>query len=141
MPSPRKVTYLGTSKTIAEWSKQTGLPVGAIRKRLQHRWTVEQALTTPLGVNGRPRKGPAFEPFAAMLRQHEQMRMQLEAMFRQFIRSAQLELGALSADYINGVRDQANTMARNAVKDMPGVARNFAEKPSDRSSPTAQDRG
>jgi hypothetical protein len=134
------VTYLGKTKTIAEWSKQTGLPIGAIRKRLQHGWTIEQALTTPLGVNGRPRKGPAFEPFAAMVRQHEQMRMQLEAMFRQFIRGAQLELGQLSADYLNSVRDQANTMARDAVKNMPGASADFPACPTDRCPTSAPER-
>lgn len=37
----------GHSRTLAQWSEATGLPIGTIRSRLRYGWTVEQALTLP----------------------------------------------------------------------------------------------
>lgn len=48
MRSNRHVEYKGETKTIAEWSRHTGLPYHVIRKRLNKSWPVEKALTTPL---------------------------------------------------------------------------------------------
>ena len=43
------VTYMGKTKTVAEWSKETGIDVKILYARLRRKWTVERALTTPIG--------------------------------------------------------------------------------------------
>lgn len=42
------ITCFGETHCRAEWSRRTGIPVGAITYRLAHGWTPEEALTTPL---------------------------------------------------------------------------------------------
>lgn len=45
--SNRFVTFRGETLTIAEWCERLGLPGDTVRWRLS-RWTVEEALTTPV---------------------------------------------------------------------------------------------
>nr|DAR53017.1 MAG TPA: PVL ORF-50-like family [Bacteriophage sp.] len=40
---------MGKTKTVAEWSKETGIDVKILYARLSRKWTVERALTTPVG--------------------------------------------------------------------------------------------
>ncbi len=45
------ITYQGKTQTMAQWSKETGLPYSTIKSRLnKHGWSVERALSTPLCV-------------------------------------------------------------------------------------------
>ena len=41
------VTWNGTTKTVVEWSIETGINEATIRNRLKRGWDVEKALTTP----------------------------------------------------------------------------------------------
>ncbi len=43
-----RLSYMGLTKTMAEWGRVTGLPSRAIAKRLFHGWPVEIALSEPL---------------------------------------------------------------------------------------------
>lgn len=44
----RLITFSGETKTLAQWSRSTGLPVTTVESRLnKHGWPVEKALTTP----------------------------------------------------------------------------------------------
>jgi len=51
----RTVTYLGATRTIAEWATETGLPQAALYSRIAtYGWSAERALSTPLMArNGR----------------------------------------------------------------------------------------
>lgn len=40
-----RLTFNGVSKTVAEWSVETGLPYNTIHKRILHGWEVEDILT------------------------------------------------------------------------------------------------
>ena len=42
----RIICFNGVSKTMSEWSKETGIPYSTIRSRFRYGWTVEKALTT-----------------------------------------------------------------------------------------------
>lgn len=45
----RRLTMNGETHCITEWSRITGIRRETIRKRLSIGWTVEQALTLPIG--------------------------------------------------------------------------------------------
>jgi hypothetical protein len=56
----RHLTHQGRTGTIDEWAERSGVSRTAIHCRLQRGWTVEEALTRPLGWRPktlRPRKG------------------------------------------------------------------------------------
>ena len=61
--SNRKVTrhleHDGQTKTTAEWAEAKGMDVRTLRMRLYMGWTVERALTEPVGSNGPKRRVPA----------------------------------------------------------------------------------
>jgi hypothetical protein len=46
-----RLTFNGQTKTIAEWSLETGFSAAAICARLKYEWTVERTLTEPLALN------------------------------------------------------------------------------------------
>lgn len=49
----RKITFKGETKTLSQWSAETGINRGTIQWRLNHGWTVEKALSTEGGSNGK----------------------------------------------------------------------------------------
>lgn len=46
--SNRIITANGTSMTMAEWARESGIPYQAIFKRLKHGWSEEMAVLTPV---------------------------------------------------------------------------------------------
>jgi len=42
----KKIRYNGQTKTISEWSMETGLPCYLIYKRIESGWDTEKVLTT-----------------------------------------------------------------------------------------------
>lgn len=42
------VTYAGREQTIAQWSRETGVPATTLCERFKMGWTPERALTTPV---------------------------------------------------------------------------------------------
>ena len=45
-----KVTWQGETLATTEWDERLGFPSGTIRQRLRRKWSVERAMTQPLGV-------------------------------------------------------------------------------------------
>lgn len=43
-----RITFHGQTHTIREWSEITGISCGNLRSRLQHKWSIERTLTTPV---------------------------------------------------------------------------------------------
>lgn len=41
------IEFQGRSLHIIEWSKETGLPINTLRKRLRNKWSIDRMLTTP----------------------------------------------------------------------------------------------
>jgi len=48
--SSRYLEYNGESKTLVDWSRDTGIKQTTIGERLRRGWTIEQALETPVGT-------------------------------------------------------------------------------------------
>ena len=46
--SNRLLTYQGRTQTVAQWAREVGLPPDTICQRLNRKWSVEKALTTPV---------------------------------------------------------------------------------------------
>lgn len=49
----RQIEFNGVSRPIADWARLTGMEYGTLAKRLSAGWSVEAALTTPVGKQGR----------------------------------------------------------------------------------------
>lgn len=49
----RLITYSGKTLTMREWSERTGIPVKNIATRLRQDWSIERALTQPMGKRNR----------------------------------------------------------------------------------------
>ena len=49
----RLITFKGATLTMQQWSDRTGLSVKTIAARLNDDWTVERALTQPIGMRNR----------------------------------------------------------------------------------------
>lgn len=47
--APKLYTAHGKTLTIRQWSAETGISVGTLRFRLAHGWTMEDAVTRPVG--------------------------------------------------------------------------------------------
>jgi hypothetical protein len=44
----RRITFRGITQCLEDWGEQTGLQPLTIRYRLEHGWSIEKALTTPV---------------------------------------------------------------------------------------------
>jgi hypothetical protein len=53
----RMLTHDGQTRSVGDWASVTGLSVNQVHKRLRRGWTVEQALTVPLGEKVAVRSG------------------------------------------------------------------------------------
>jgi hypothetical protein len=49
--SNRRISYNGEELTMSEWAKRFGLNTTTLFARLKRGWSVEKALTTPVGGN------------------------------------------------------------------------------------------
>lgn len=47
------ISYMGETKTLAEWCEHLGLPYHTIKKRIYSGWNIEDAFLKPIGNNGR----------------------------------------------------------------------------------------
>lgn len=124
----RQIEYLGVTKNLTQWSKQTGLPTGTIRKRLASGWSVAEALTTRVQHLGRNHKSsavPRFVPFKLVQQHNERLTKELQRTMSKFMREFQRT---------------ANAAAHQATNDMPGVVADFSEMPEDRTHSSARDR-
>lgn len=45
----RRITFRGETRTVPEWAERTGLPYSILKKRFGLGWSVEKALTRPIG--------------------------------------------------------------------------------------------
>lgn len=50
------ITFMGQTRTIAEWGRATGLGKAAVLRRLSKGWPVDRALTEPLNNTGKRRR-------------------------------------------------------------------------------------
>ncbi|WP_076231638.1 hypothetical protein [Clostridium botulinum] len=54
--SNKLITYEGETKTLAEWCEKYNILGTTVNERLKRGWSVEEALTTPIGKNKKVRK-------------------------------------------------------------------------------------
>lgn len=51
--SNRKLTLNGVTRLLIEWAEETGIPMKYIHKRLDRGWSIQRALTQPVGAIGK----------------------------------------------------------------------------------------
>ncbi|WP_256807152.1 hypothetical protein [Bradyrhizobium sp. Bra64] len=56
----RQIEFNGVTRLVADWARLTGISSDTLTKRLNMGWSVEEALTKPVGKQGRkPQSRPA----------------------------------------------------------------------------------
>lgn len=144
MPRPsHMITFEGTTKSVADWSRLTGLSAGLIAKRLNAGWSVENALTAPLDSRGRKRKpkvkqgkatlAASLPALADYQRDTHAAHRRLTRTVRAFIRDIEQQIADLRHD-----ADQLLAAQHNDAE--PPVVDDFLPNASDRMSPSAQER-
>lgn len=135
MPKAQTYTAYGVTKSIPEWAKQTGLTHQAIRHRIRAGWSMEDALTaqrqTPSSTNQ--------HLIGAATYAQMQFQKQMRKTFRRLVQQTELQMKDLNQRLLRALVSHIDPQALAAALHEPGVAQNFAKKPSDRSSPTTPD--
>lgn len=133
--------YDGKSQTPAEWSRDTGIAAGTIRKRIAAGWSSEQALTTPLCTRGRKKAVQGTEPTA--YRDLERMMLGMQAELQRSIvalAEAQAQAGKALEKAERNLRSQTESIMRLGLDSIgPGVVPNSAKIVEHRAFPVAED--
>jgi hypothetical protein len=145
------IEFKGETLTVADWARRTGMGADTLAKRLYSGWSVEDALTTPVGKQGRKPK-PKCKPVPApslvhalpalrdwqrdMHAAHRQMTRSVRAFVRQ-MEEQMAELRHGLDQHLAAQRDEAH---RNVVASQTrGEASTNEKSRPDRSIPSTQE--
>ncbi|WFU76588.1 hypothetical protein [Bradyrhizobium sp. CB2312] len=134
----RPIEFKGMSRPVCEWAKLTGISSDTITKRLNLGWSAEEALTTPVGKQGRKPK-PALAPsFAHELpalygwqRDMHAAHRQMTRSVRSFVRQMEEQMAELRHGLDQHLAAQRDEAHRNAAA-TPGVSSNIPKSADDR---------
>ncbi|ACF02479.1 conserved hypothetical protein [Rhodopseudomonas palustris TIE-1] len=132
------LTYKGVTKSIAEWSKITGISDACIRKRLHEGWPVDRVLTQPKWkrVKGKSEQMPitlCSKQLEEWQRDIHRQHRELSRNIRAFVTSVENQMSDLRYNFDRLVA------ASIAGEQRPGVGPNSHQSRRDRSLPTAQE--
>jgi hypothetical protein len=134
------ISFEGATKSVADWSRSTGLSVSLIWKRLKAGWSIERTLTAPLDTRGRK---PKPEP-----KQQSHLALQLPALlnYQRDMHIAHRRLSQSARAFIRQMEQQVEDLRHSldqllaAQRDTcPGAVNNLDEHRPDRMSPSTQD--
>lgn len=143
----RLIEFNGEARPLFDWAQRTGISSDTLTKRLNMGWSVEQALTRPVGKQGRkpkPTLAPSMTHALPALRDwqrdmhaaHRQMTRSVRAFVRQ-MEEQMAELRHGLDQHLAAQRDEAN---RNAVSSHTrGVGESTAKIANDRCSRVTQE--
>lgn len=118
----RYLTHDGRTMTMAQWSRETGIGFGTLRKRIEAGWSVASALTTPLHINGRNRKHYSIGS-AQVERDERALRQRCERVIRKHTAAMEAELRAVilsesrgvGADFVETAKDRRPSVAQESA--------------------------
>ena len=115
----RVLTFDGKSLTVAQWSKAIGIRPEALHKRLQHGWSVEDALTTPLSKRGRKPNEIVQLPARVLFAWRDHFSSELSAITNGMLEANVKQGEALRVSFENLMKSYTRTVAA------PGAASNL----------------
>ncbi|UEM16588.1 hypothetical protein J4G43_021660 [Bradyrhizobium barranii subsp. barranii] len=141
------IEFNGETRTVADWARLIGIHPDTLGKRLALGWSVEEALTTPVGKQGRkpkPIRAPSIAHALPALRDWQRdmhaAHRQMTRSVRSFVRQMEEQMAELRHgldQHLAAQRDEAN---RNIIAShTPGVGQNPQEIVRDRCSRVAQE--
>jgi hypothetical protein len=144
----RQIEFNGVTRPVADWARLTGIASDTLTKRLNAGWSVEAALTEPVGKQGRKAMlVPASSLIQALpalvdwQRDMHAAHRQLTRSIRTFVRGVEEQMAELRHGLDQHLAAQRDEAHRNivAAQTTPGVVKNISKKPDDRCSPVAQE--
>jgi hypothetical protein len=133
----RKIKYNGATRTAADWSRLTGIGADTIIKRLKAGWTIEQALSKPVGEQGR--KGLPQPSIVGALPALQDWQRDMHAAHRQMTRSIRSFVRSIEEQMAELRHRLDQRLAAQHEQACRGVADNFANRADDRTFPVAQE--
>ncbi|MDD1533047.1 hypothetical protein DCM78_16845 [Bradyrhizobium sp. WBOS04] len=110
-----------------DWARRTGISSDTLAKRLSMGWTVEEALTTPVGKQGRkpkPSRSPSLINALPTLRDWQRdmhaAHRQMTRSVRQFVRQMEEQMAELRHSLDQHLAAQCDEAHRNAARSTRG---------------------
>lgn len=143
----RQIKFNGVSRTVADWARLTGISSDTLTKRLNAGWSVEDAMSKPVGNQGRRSRAVhatalthALPALVDWQRDMHAAHRQLTRSIRSFVRGVEEQMAELRHgldQHLAAQRDEAN---RNIIAShTPGVGESISKSADDRCPRVAQE--
>lgn len=143
----RLIKFNGETRLLADWARQSGMSSDTLTNRLNLGWSVEEALTTPVGKQGRkPRTLPAPSLVQALPAltdwQHDMhaAHRQMTRSVRAFVRQMEEQMAELRHGLDQHLAAQRDEVKSNVLASHTrGVGQSISKSANDRSSRVTQE--
>jgi hypothetical protein len=143
----RLIEFNGEARPLFDWARRAGISSDTLAKRLHLGWSVEEALTTPVGKQGRKPKSiraPSITHALPGLRDWQRdmhaAHRQMTRSVRSFVRQMEEQMAELRHGLDQHLAAQRDEAHRHIVAShTPGVGQNPSEIVRDRCSPVAEE--
>lgn len=143
----RQIKFNGVSRTVADWARLTGISSDTLTKRLNAGWSVEDAMTKPVGNQGRRSRAvhataltQALPALVDWQRDMHAAHRQLTRSIRSFVRGVEEQMAELRHGLDQHLAAQRDEAHGNAVAShIPGVGESTQEIVRDRCSRVTQE--
>ncbi|WP_314945901.1 hypothetical protein [Bradyrhizobium cosmicum] len=143
----RLIEFNGEARPLFDWAQRTGISSDTLAKRLNSGWSMEEALTTPVGKQGRkpkPTLAPSIAHALPALRDYQRdmhaAHRQMTRSVRLFVRQMEEQMAELRHSLDQHMAAQREEAHRNAAASHTrGVGQKAQEIVRDRCSRVAQE--
>lgn len=143
----RLIEFNGEARPLFDWAQRTGISSDTLAKRLNLGWSVEEALTTPVGKQGRkpkPIRAPSIAHALPALRDWQRdmhaAHRQMTRSVRSFVRQMEEQMAELRHGLDQHLAAQRNEAHRNIIASHTrGVGQPQQKSVCDRSTRVAQE--
>lgn len=146
-----QIEFKGVSRPVAEWARLIGMSADTLGKRLSLGWSVEEALTTPVGKQGRkPKPKCTSMPVSSLVHTSPALRdwqrdmhaahRQMTRSVRSFVRQMEEQMAELRHGLDQHLAAQRDEAHRHVIASRTRGETSTNEKSrSDRSIPSTQE--
>ena len=142
----RQIKFNGVSRPVADWARLTGISSDTLTKRLNAGWSVEDAMTKPVGNQGRKSRAVHSTPLTKALpalvdwqRDMHAAHRQMTRSVRAFVRQMEEQMAQLRHGLDQTLAAQRDEAHHNAAHNTRGMAQNISNDRRDRCPRVAQE--
>ncbi|WP_234680800.1 hypothetical protein [Bradyrhizobium monzae] len=132
----RPIQFNGVSRPLADWARLAGISSDTLTKRLDAGWSVEDALTKPVGKQGRKAMSLPSSSLVHALPALRDWQRDMHAAHRRMTRLAR----SLIRQMDEQMAELRHSLDQHMAANTPGVGQHLSENANDRSIPSMQDR-